>query len=181
MENGGVMKKTILTLSIIIAVLGIGVGTYYIGKLLNEPSDEEIQEAQKQIEEQFQTAEVEMPEEEKLNLLERFPDNLKESEIQEIIHGMSHQKVRADLKWGNYQITQERVARLLEVAILNQETYQNGKTYVNILEKWEEGNFSQADKDHNAIWAILGGSVGEATGLLSPIEEQEYIDRHFKN
>lgn len=175
------MKKSFITISIIVGILAFGAGIYNLGKIFNQPSEEEIQEARQQIEKEFNTAEAELPEDEQLNLSERFPDNLKESQIQEIIHGMSHQKVEAEAKWGEYQITQERVERLLEVAILNEAAYQHGKTYVTILEKWAKGDFSTADKDHNAIWQILGGTVGEATGLLSPVEEQEYIERHFKN
>jgi len=173
------MKKTLIILLIIIGILALGVGIYSFGNKLNEPTAEDIQQAETLVEQQFKTKEEEMPKEERLNLIERFPDDLKENQLQSIIHGMSHQKVKAEQKWGEYQITQERVVRLLEVAKLNESAYQYGKTYVGILERWSKGDFSQADKDHNAIWKILGGTVGEATGLLSPVEEQEYIERHF--
>ena len=36
-------------------------------------------------------------------------------------------------------------------------------------------------KDHNDICATLARSVGEETGLLSPIEEKESVEKHFKN
>lgn len=175
------MKKLFITLSSILIVIALGVGIYNLEKILNKPSEEEIEAAKKQIEKEFKTAENEMAKDEKLNLIENFPDDLKESQMQSIIHGMSHQKVRADTKWGEYQITQERVNRLLEVAKLNETNYKHGYAYIDILEKWSKGDFSQADKDHNTIWEIQGGTIGEATGLLSPIEEQEYIERHFNN
>ncbi|PYF08948.1 DUF6241 domain-containing protein [Ureibacillus chungkukjangi] len=174
------MKKTLIIFFIIVGVLAIGVGVYYLSKYLNEPSEEEILDAQEQIEEEFKTAEVDMPEDDKLDLKIRFPDDLAESNIQDIIHGMSHQKVAAEQKWGEYQITQERVERLLEVAILNKEKYISGDAYVSILEKWVQGDFSNAVLDHNYIWSLQGGNVGEATRLLTPVEEKAYIESHFK-
>ncbi|RDW16029.1 hypothetical protein CWR48_17735 [Oceanobacillus arenosus] len=92
----------------------------------------------------------------------------------EYIHGMSHQKVRAEKKWGYYEIHPDRVKWLLEgldvVEIANETTYRD------ILERWDKGDFSRVDQDHNAIWQIQNGTVGKATGILSPGEEQEYID-----
>ncbi|QGS67873.1 hypothetical protein CV093_01335 [Oceanobacillus sp. 143] len=92
----------------------------------------------------------------------------------EYIHGMSHQKVRADKKWGFYEIHLERIKWLLEG--LDVVSIENGSTYRNILQRWDKGDFSKVDKDHNAIWKIQKGTVGKATGILSLEEEQKYID-----
>ncbi|MFD1850086.1 DUF6241 domain-containing protein [Oceanobacillus bengalensis] len=92
----------------------------------------------------------------------------------EYIHGMSHQKVKAEEKWGYYEIHPERIQWLLEgldVVEINNET-----VYRKILERWAEGDFSKVDDDHNAIWTLQGGTIGEATGILSPEEEQAYIE-----
>ncbi|WP_408640759.1 DUF6241 domain-containing protein [Salipaludibacillus keqinensis] len=48
-----------------------------------------------------------------------------------------------------------------------------------MLERWEEGDFSQADDDHNAIWRLQGGTKGYAEGLLTEEEEKQYIENTF--
>ncbi|WP_053075072.1 DUF6241 domain-containing protein [Ornithinibacillus californiensis] len=101
-------------------------------------------------------------------------DQLTDIDYQEYIHGMSHQKVAAEEKWGYYQITPDRVYWLLEgLDVVN---LQHKETYKSILEKWANGDFSSADKDHNAIWALQGGTIGEATGILSPEEEKAFME-----
>ncbi|RHW36661.1 hypothetical protein D1B33_09670 [Lysinibacillus yapensis] len=175
------MKKFLITLSVLVVILALGTGIYYLSQFLNQPTEEEIQSAQEEIDEQFKTAEANMPEGERLDLQVEFPDDMEESRMITIIHQMSHQKVKASDKWGQYQITQERVNRLLEVAKRNQPAYKHGNVYVDILGKWSEGDFSKADEHHNKVWAILGGNVGQATGLLSPVEEKAYIEKHFKS
>ncbi|MDN4492880.1 DUF6241 domain-containing protein [Ureibacillus aquaedulcis] len=175
------MKKTLIITTITIGVIAIFVGVYFLGQFLNQPSKQELQKAQEHIEEEFNTAETDMPEDEQIDLLERFPNDLPESHMQAIIHSLSHQKVRAKYKRGVYQLTQERVERLLEVSKLNVATYQHGEVYVEILTNWSQGDFSQAHVEHNKIWGILDGEVGEAEGLLSPVEEAQYIELHFKN
>jgi hypothetical protein len=86
---------------------------------------------------------------------------------------MSHQKVKAKQKWGFYQITPERIIWLLEGLDLVEVQYE--KIYWEILEKWAQEDFSTADEDHNTIWQLQGGTIGEATGVLSPEEEKVYI------
>lgn len=178
--SGGIMKKKIIIVSIILSFIILGVGVYYIGEILDKPTEEEIQIAQDVIERFFTTPEDEMPPGEKIDLFESFPDDLKEETMQSILHEMSHQKIKADEKWGKFLITRERVQRLLEVAKLNETSYEHSEVYVRILEKWVKGDFSSADKDHNDIWTLQDGTVGKADGLLSPVEEIKYIAKHFK-
>jgi hypothetical protein len=101
-------------------------------------------------------------------------EGLTDSDYQEYIHGMSHQKVKAEEKWGFYQINEERIRWLLEG--LDSNDVKHGDLYREILEKWANGDFSSADDDHNAIWQLQGGTVGEATGVLSAEEEKAYIE-----
>ncbi|GGA82314.1 DUF6241 domain-containing protein [Ornithinibacillus halotolerans] len=100
-------------------------------------------------------------------------DKLTDTDYQEYIHGMSHQKVKAEQKWGFYQINEERINWLLEGLDLVKLNHEH--TYRTILEKWAKGDFSTADDDHNAIWQLQGGTIGRATGILSPEEEKAYI------
>lgn len=106
-----------------------------------------------------------------------FPLDMSQSEIETAIHKMSHQKVKAQKKWGALQITDERVERLIEVVEAN--NYNNSSIYLSILNRWAEGDFSKVDHDHNEIWSLQGGTVGRATGILSEEEERQYIESNF--
>lgn len=101
---------------------------------------------------------------------------LSDFHYQEYIHGMSHQKVKAKKKWGYYEMHPERITWLLNQ--LDQITLEHEEVYRTILEKWNSGDFSTADHDHNAIWRLQDGTIGKATGVLSPDEEQAYIQKH---
>ena len=89
---------------------------------------------------------------------------------------MSHQKVVANQKWGHdILITQERVGILIDVVGKNDFTHSN---ILDILNCWYIGDFSQADKDHNAIWKIQNGNIGKARGLLNAVEQLEYLEKN---
>ncbi|MGN8843335.1 DUF6241 domain-containing protein [Niallia sp. HCP3S3_B10] len=107
-----------------------------------------------------------------LELISEFPNNMKELEIQDAIHQMSHTKVYADEKWGSIEPTQGRIARLLEVIKENTDVYENSRLYLSILERWQENDFSNAVEDHNDIWNLQDGTIGKATRLLTE-EEME--------
>lgn len=151
---------------IIMALFGV-VFNYF-----TQPS-EEIVHAEEEIEKIF-VSKTPAVEKHQLYTLDVNDDN-----IQEIIHSMSHQKVKADEKWGNILITKESIQYLLEVVKENENILDYSDTYLDILNRWYEGDFSKADKDHNAIWELQGGSIGKATGLLTPLEEQEYINNNY--
>lgn len=92
---------------------------------------------------------------------------------------MSHQKVIAEDKWGFYEITDDRIAWLL-TALENEKVKENVEhleTYQEILVRWSEDDFSEVDKDHNAVWRLQGGNVGIATGILSKEAEEKYIKK----
>ena len=95
------------------------------------------------------------------------------------MHEMTHQKVRADEKWGAVQMTAERIDMLYN--IVKYSTYGNKDTLLEILSKWKAGDFRTADEDHNALWRLQDGTIGKATGILSEEEEQEFIEKTFKN
>lgn len=110
-----------------------------------------------------------------------YPDNLEEFKMRNIIHNMSHQKVKTndDNKRGNTQITQAKVDRLLEIAKLNIKNYDNGDVYIKILERWSVDDFSNAVEDHNEIWQMQDGEVGKAIRLLTSEEEKAHIKFYF--
>lgn len=106
----------------------------------------------------------------------------KESKFQDYIHGMTHQKVVAKDKWGIYQISEERIDNMLEVLEKVQgtnEEYKYQDFYVETLEEWDEGDFSNAVEVHNYIWDLNGGTIGKAKRLMTTEEEQKYIDQTY--
>jgi hypothetical protein len=100
--------------------------------------------------------------------------SLTEDEVLNYMHGMSHQKVVAEEKWLHYEMTNERIQFL--IGVVESGRYENSDLYLDILNRWAEGDFSKADKDHNAIWNLQGGTIGKATGVLSTEEEQQYLE-----
>ena len=103
-------------------------------------------------------------------------EELRDRHYQDYIHKMSHQKVIADTKWGFYKITDVRIDWLLASLDVTYDFLDEGKVYREILTKWKNEDFSKVDQDHNTIWNLQGGSIGEATGILSTEEEKEYIE-----
>lgn len=103
-------------------------------------------------------------------------ESLTDRDYREYIHGMSHQKVKADQKWGFYEINSTRIQWLLDGLEVAETQLTNPDIYRNILERWNNGDFSKADEDHNTIWKLQGGTIGAADGILSPEEEQTYIN-----
>ncbi|WP_078390744.1 DUF6241 domain-containing protein [Shouchella patagoniensis] len=114
------------------------------------------------------------------NLKELFPDVMTSREMEETIHFMTHGLVHAEQKWGEVEITEDRIERLLYVAERNADTYKHGNQYVEMLKRWNDGDFSKAVRDHNFIWDLWGGTVGKATRLLTPGEIEKYNETHFK-
>lgn len=100
-------------------------------------------------------------------------------DVQETIHKMSHQKVIASDKRGSIQITDKRIKNLSTAVDQNKDHLENYDLYRDILDRWIEGDFSQADDDHNAIWETLDGEIGRATGVASKDQEKEYIENTF--
>lgn len=102
--------------------------------------------------------------------------SLSEEDILNYMHGMSHQKVIADEKWLHYEMTDERIVYLTNVVEKGQ--YEHEELLLDILTRWKEGDFSQADDDHNEIWSLQGGTIGKATGIMSDEQEQQYLEEY---
>lgn len=102
--------------------------------------------------------------------------SLTEDDVLNYMHGMSHQKVEAEEKWLHYEMTNERIQFL--IGVVESDRYEKSDLYLDILNRWAEGDFSKADKDHNAVWNLQGGTIGKATGVLSTEEEKQYLEDH---
>ncbi|MBE7104443.1 CTP synthase [Bacillus cereus] len=108
-----------------------------------------------------------------------FNKNFKwtDEKIQTALHEMAHQKAKADQKWGYIFITQERIESLIEIVNSNDLVQKN--TYVDILERWKQGKYEKADADHNKIWKLQSGNLGEGKGVMSQTEQKELINQVF--
>lgn len=100
-----------------------------------------------------------------------------ESDVVGVMHLMSHQKVRAEKKWGAVPMAADTIDQVYNV-VLNS-TYPHKDQLLSIITKWKGGDFRTADADHNYLWSVQGGTEGKAFGVLSPDEEQSYVEAHF--
>ncbi|WP_160725058.1 DUF6241 domain-containing protein [Bacillus sp. USDA818B3_A] len=101
-----------------------------------------------------------------------------EREFQWIVHRMTHQKVAADEKDGATEMTPERIDQLLKTLVETDYVYKD--VYLGILNEWDKGYFENAVDAHNEILSLQDGTIGVATRLLTPEEEQEFIDQNFR-
>ena len=171
------MKKLHKTIVIPLLVILLGIAVF---GFIDYRSKETVSVIQKTSSSQNQPAGgtyLEIQEDRSEPIEKELPNKMTEEQVQNAIHQMSHQKVRAGKKWGFIPLTRERVDRLIEVINANQ--YQHENVYLDILKEWKESNFSNIDGNHNAIWVLQDGSVGKATGILTLEEEMKYIEQHY--
>lgn len=107
-------------------------------------------------------------------------DKIGESEeaIRQAIHDMSHQKIYASDKWGALAMSEENILTL--ISRLDKFDYVNEDVYRDILTRWKNGSFERAVEDHNRIWKLQNGNMGEAQRLLTPEEEKEWVEERLK-
>lgn len=102
-----------------------------------------------------------------------------ERDVVNIMHHMTHQKVKAKEKWISIEMTPERVQLLEQIIQVKGTSWINYARMLHIAKKWEAGDFSTVDEDHNFFWMIENGSIGKAKGVLTEKEEQEFIKNTF--
>ena len=158
------MKKVLIVVCSIAVLLGLVFSVYYYSaegkvagsdkKVVVENSGENALEVNEIREETVET---------------EFPLNMSENQVENAIHYMSHQKVNAREKWVHCHLLKKElnVCLLLFKKII----ISMRQTYLNILNKWKNKNFSEADEDHNAVWELLDGNTGKANGVLDNEEE----------
>lgn len=103
-----------------------------------------------------------------------------ENKVVDMVHRMSHQKVRAEEKWGHLKITEERINEV--IGLLEQYNVEDRTFLHKEMLNWRDGNFSNSEKVHNVLTQPVYKNVmqsGKAYGLLSKAEEQDYIEKHF--
>jgi hypothetical protein len=170
------MKKKLGSPRNIMIVLGIvciaGLYLYLDKSGVETGSKVSVEEAEDEIEKSFNKDSSEKE-------LVMYEDMSEAAIIQEV-HNMTHQKVHAPKKWGKSEITEDKVNSLYELVINTSfEKSTTKKMLLQLLEPWTRGDFSNAVHAHNTIWAYQNGTIGEATRLLTPQEELDYIEKNF--
>lgn len=109
-----------------------------------------------------------------------YLDITEESTFLMAIHYMTHQKVLADSKQGALEITPERIAIMLEQAEAFSDSV-HYPFYIEILNAWDAGDFSNAVYAHNYVWNAQDGTIGEAYGLFDESQEAEFVQANFRD
>lgn len=94
-----------------------------------------------------------------------------------VMHHMTHQKVKADEKWGAKPMIPETINEVYD--IVSNSNFAREEDLLAILERWKNGDFSRVDDDHNYFWNYQNGTIGEAYGILSEAEEKRFIINNF--
>ncbi len=100
-----------------------------------------------------------------------------EREVIAVMHHMTHQKVKAHKKWVSKPMIPDTIEQVY--TIISQSNFKRKDELLEIAERWRDGDFSRADKDHNYFWEYQDGTVGKAYGLMSETEERKFIIDEF--
>lgn len=106
----------------------------------------------------------------KYRLTTAYDGRYDETTLDEIfisIHGMSHNVIVADKKWGKKAMSEENINTEIIRVLAAKIQPKDQETLLEFLTAWKAGNFSEADVTHNYIWSRQGGTVGLATGVNS--------------
>lgn len=99
-----------------------------------------------------------------------------------VMHKMTHQKVRAEDKWGAIPMTEDTIKQVYDaVSKKDFDDMELKEDLMYILEKWQNNDFRSVDEDHNFFWKYQDGTIGRAYGTMSRDEELEFIRNNFKN
>ena len=106
--------------------------------------------------------------------------DMEEVQVQIYLHQMTHQKIVATEKRGAVEMTPENIENMLKIVRENYDFYEHSPFYEKTLTAWEQGDFSNAVSVHNTIWDWHNGTVGRATGLMTPEQEEAFVEDHFR-
>lgn len=167
------MKKIIGIIAVAcIALALIGIGSFQVLESLERGAEKESGETPDK-----ETIADSTEKMEGLEFAQTVPDDASEQALLAMMHKMTHQKVIASEKWGLIRMNDDSIAKAKQ--ILLDSDFNSKEGLLDIIEKWENGQFDQVDEDHNYIWNLQGGSIGRATGILNEQQEQEFIRNNF--
>lgn len=180
-----------------VALFGVGVASFKIMENSNEYEKAQLvmeaREAKEQIEREREDEKIEAKREAKAKATEleaktaiydgiEFETGLDEgsteTEVMDVMHKMTHQKVRSQDKWGAIPMSPKIIEEVYK--IVDSSDFQHRDRLLSIAARWRAFDFSTIVQDHNFFWVDKEGTVGKAHGTLSRAEEVEFIEVNFK-
>jgi hypothetical protein len=180
-----------------VALFGVGVASFKIMENSNEYEKAQLvmeaREAKEQIEREREDEKIEAKREAKAKAAEleaktaiydgiEFETGLDEgsteTEVMDVMHKMTHQKVRSQDKWGSIPMSPKIIEEVYK--IVDSSDFQHRDRLLSIAARWRAFDFSTIVQDHNFFWEDKEGTVGKAHGTLSRAEEVEFIEVNFK-
>ncbi|MCK2020803.1 MULTISPECIES: DUF6241 domain-containing protein [Peribacillus] len=180
-----------------VALFGVGVASFKIMENSNEYEKAQLvmeaREAKEQIEREREDEKIEAKREAKAKAAEleaktaiydgiEFETGLDEgsteTEVMDVMHKMTHQKVRSQDKWGAIPMSPKIIEEVYK--IVDSSDFQHRDRLLSIAARWRDFDFSTIVQDHNFFWEDKAGTVGKAHGTLSRAEEAEFIEVNFK-
>lgn len=97
-----------------------------------------------------------------------------------LMHKMANNLVEADDHWGYEDMSMKNINKAyVELNKLPDTDIRQG--LFDILDKWSNLDFKTIDKDHNYVWILLNGTVGEATGILDDKVQETIANMKAEN
>lgn len=157
----GIGKKIVIG-GIVIAITIVGGGftyTYYMNK---KSGKQEAKKNQKEIAAMVEA--IENKEDVAITTL-KPADYYSESKIYDIMHRMSNTKIIAEDNkiWGELPMKKEDIDNLR--VVISEIDYEDREYLLEVLDKWEAGDYTRSDEEHNYFWGKLGGTIGRAIGV----------------
>jgi nitrate reductase cytochrome c-type subunit len=100
-----------------------------------------------------------------------------EGQVMGVMHKMTHQKVRAERKFGAIPMVEDTVNQVYD--IVSNSNFAKKEKMLEIADRWKKGWFDKINSEHNFLWEQQEGSVGKAYGVLSSAEEKEFVRKNF--
>ena len=170
------MKKTLLFSSIAIVVIAITVIGYFLwnpnkpasfSNILVDKNGKQVAQISSPKKAKPTTANANLP----------INNQSTEEEVIQTMHEMTHQKVKADQKWGAAPLTPKTAETVF--TIVENSSFKEKDQLLEIAARWKKGDFSKIVDDHNYFWSLQGGTIGKAYGKLSKTEEETFILNNF--
>ena len=104
-------------------------------------------------------------------------DSSSQDAVIDVMHKMTHQKVKAKEKWGAIPMIPDTINQVYN--IVENSEFEDKDDLLAVLDKWKKGIFSEIDDDHNYFWTYQGGTIGKAYGIMGKSEEETFILNNF--
>lgn len=75
--------------------------------------------------------------------------------LQEVMLDMTHQKLDTHVEEGTMEITAERIDNLMQIAEEEEAVFFHNETYIDILKRWKENDFSTVEDDHQLLHSLF--------------------------